>query len=32
MPLVRHHEHFQFERFEGVYFWMTDGATAAHVL
>jgi len=25
MPLVRHHEHFRFERHEGVYFWMTDG-------
>ena len=32
MSFVRYHEHFQFERFEGVYFWMTDAATAAHVL
>jgi hypothetical protein len=26
MSFVRHHEHFKFERHEGVYFWMTDGA------
>jgi hypothetical protein len=25
MSLIRHHEHFRFERHEGVYFWMTDG-------
>ena len=30
MSIVRHHEHFKFERFEGVYFWMTDGAN--HIL
>lgn len=30
MALVRHHEHFKFERFEGVYFSMADGTT--HVL
>ena len=30
MPLVRDHEHFEFNRFEGVYFWMRDGAS--HVL
>ena len=30
MPLVRDLEQFQFERFEGVYFWMKDGAE--HVL
>lgn len=27
MSLVRHHERFKFEPFDGVYFWMTDGAT-----
>ncbi len=32
MSLIRHHEHFQFEPHEGIYFWMTDRATAAHVL
>jgi hypothetical protein len=26
MPLIRDHEQFEFERFEGVYFWMKDGA------
>ena len=26
MPLIRDHEPFEFERFEGVYFWMKDGA------
>ncbi len=30
MSLVRHHEHFKFERSEGVYFWMTDGTN--HIL
>jgi hypothetical protein len=30
MPLVRDHEQFEFERFEGVYFWMRDRAN--HVL
>jgi hypothetical protein len=30
MSLVRDLEQFQFERFEGVYFWMKDGAE--HVL
>jgi hypothetical protein len=30
MPLIRDHEQFEFERFEGVYFWMRDGAN--HVL
>ena len=30
MPLIRHHEHFKFERHEGVYFWMTDSGN--HVL
>jgi hypothetical protein len=30
MSLVRHHEHFKFERSEGVYFWMTDGTS--HIL
>jgi hypothetical protein len=30
MPLIRDQEHFEFERFEGVYFWMKDGAN--HVL
>jgi hypothetical protein len=30
MPLVRDHEQFEFERFEGVYFWMRD--CAKHVL
>jgi hypothetical protein len=30
MPLIRDHEQFEFERFEGVYFWMKDGAD--HVL
>ena len=27
MSLIRYHEHFRFERHEGVYFWMADGAT-----
>ena len=27
MALVRHLEHFKFERFEGAYFWMADGPT-----
>ena len=26
MPLIRDHEQFEFERFEGVYFWMRDDA------
>jgi Protein of unknown function (DUF1488) len=26
MPLLRDREHFEFERFEGVYFWMRDRA------
>jgi Protein of unknown function (DUF1488) len=26
MPLVRDREHFEFERFAGVYFWMRDRA------
>jgi Protein of unknown function (DUF1488) len=26
VPLVRDREHFEFERFEGVYFWMKDRA------
>jgi Protein of unknown function (DUF1488) len=30
MPLVRDREQFEFERFEGVYFWMRDRAN--HVL
>ncbi len=30
MPLIRDQELFEFERFEGVYFWMKDGAE--HVL
>jgi hypothetical protein len=30
MSFIRHHEHFKFEQFEGVYFWMTDGTD--HVL
>ena len=30
MPLVRAREQFGYERFEGVYFWMRDGAS--HVL
>ena len=30
MPLVRDREQFEFTRFEGVYFWMRDGAN--HVL
>jgi Protein of unknown function (DUF1488) len=30
MPLVRDREQFEFERFEGVYFWMRDQAN--HVL
>ena len=30
MSLVRDREHFEFERFEGVYFWMRDRAN--HVL
>lgn len=30
MSLIRHHEHFKFERAEGVYFWMTDGRS--HIL
>jgi hypothetical protein len=30
MPLVRDHEHFEFQRFQGVYFWMRD--KAKHVL
>jgi Protein of unknown function (DUF1488) len=30
MPLVRSHEQFEFERFEGVYFWMREGAN--HIL
>jgi hypothetical protein len=27
MSLIRYHEHFRFERHQGVYFWMTDGTT-----
>ena len=27
MPLVRDQEHFEFTRFEGIYFWMRDSAT-----
>jgi Protein of unknown function (DUF1488) len=27
MPLVRDHEQFEFERFEGIYFWMRDDAS-----
>ncbi len=27
MSLVRHDDRYRFEKFEGVYFWMTDGAT-----
>jgi hypothetical protein len=30
MPLIRDQDQFEFERFEGVYFWMKDGAS--HVL
>jgi hypothetical protein len=30
MPLVRDHEQFEFQRFQGVYFWMRD--KAKHVL
>jgi Protein of unknown function (DUF1488) len=30
MPLIREHEQFEFQRFEGVYFWMKDDAN--HVL
>ena len=30
MPLIRDHEQFEFERFEGVYFWMRDDAN--HIL
>jgi hypothetical protein len=30
MPLIRDQEQFEFERFEGIYFWMRDRAT--HVL
>jgi Protein of unknown function (DUF1488) len=26
MPLIRDHDQFEFERFEGVYFWMRDEA------
>lgn len=27
MPLIRDQEMFEFERFEGVYFWMRDGSS-----
>ena len=27
MPLVRSREQFEFERFDGVYFWMREGAS-----
>ena len=30
MPLIRGQEHFEFERFEGAYFWMKDQAN--HIL
>jgi len=30
MPLIRDHEHYEFERFQGVYFWMKDGTV--HIL
>lgn len=28
MSLVRHHERFKIEPFDGVYFWMADGANS----
>ena len=30
MPLVRGHDEFEFQRFEGIYFWMKDGNS--HIL